>query len=524
VRASRFRALVSVLAAVAIVFAALIGLGLYFGIANSPLTFPQAPLQLTPGPSANATILPSSLLGVDLRADYSLDGPQGSAVTSAGIQFVRWPGGELADRFDPLADGGTGLIYGNGGLPSQPATTMADFASWCRSTACSAIITLPGEIDSPTYAAQEVNEFVHNLSFSPAYWEIGNEPALWTHYQVPWADWAPNQTPAPSPQQYALEVNEYISAIRSVDPSTPILGLPGVGTGGSDEAAWIQATVQENGPNISGVAIHVYPVSSTQANGTLTDFYGSLSSAGGLAARIASDQATIAAACSTCHIPILVDEISVESMPGNSVNSGFPWIPYEAAEIVQGIDANVTAELFWVAQGMYPATWVSTSGSIQPIYSLFSPLFSPLPAYRQPMTLTSPVQGIYGVRLGPNASTPSFLALVNTNGSWAVNVNLSSAIPVGEPGTVWTWSNSSGTPQSHGGSDGVPAKWELPPASLLIWRASGFPTVKAPPRIGVDGATAVSLIVRTGPELGALPFSAVVPAVQLKPVVLARFS
>lgn len=512
----------AVLAVVAIVFATLIGLGLYFGTSSTPLTFPQAPAQLTPGPASNSTVLPSSLLGVDLRADYSLNGPQGSAVTSAGIHFVRWPGGELADRFDPLADGGSGLIYGIDG-PSLPGTTMSGFASWCRSTACSAIITLPGEIDDPAYAASEVNEFVHNLSFSPAYWEIGNEPGLWTHYQLPWVDWAPNQTAPPTPQQYALEVNQYISAIRAVDPFTPILGLPGVGTGETDEAAWIQATVEENGPNISGVAIHIYPVSSTQANGTLTDFYGSLSSAGGLAARITTDEEAITAACSNCHIPILVDEISVESTPGNSVNSGFPWIPYEAAEIVQGIDANVSAELFWVAQGSYPATWVSASGSIQPIYSLFSPLFSPLPAYHQPMTITSTVQGIYGVRLGPNATDPSFLALVNTNGSWAVNVNLSSAIPVAEPGTVWTWSNSSGNPQSQGGAGGVPSKWELPPASLLVWRASGTPTSQ-PPNVPAPVGTNLRVPL-VGPAHGLSSPSPSPPAwvVSSDPFLLARF-
>lgn len=523
-RANRFRALVAVLAVIAIVFATLIALGLYFGPSTSSETFPQAPAQLTPGPAANATVLPSNSLGVDLRADYSLDGPQGSAVISAGVHFVRWPGGALADRFDPLADGGSGLIYGNDGAPTLPATTMADFVTWCRSTDCSAIITLPGEIDDPAYAAQEVNEFVHNLSYAPAYWEIGNEPGIWSHFQVAWADWAPNQTYPPSPQQYALEVNQYISAIRAVDPSTPILGLPGVGTGGSSDPAWLQATVQMNGPNISGVAIHVYPVSSSQANGTLTEFYGSLTSAGGLTARIATDEATIEAACPTCTIPILVDEISVESTPGSSLNSGFPWIPYEAAEIIQGIDANVTAELFWVAQGSYPATWVSASGSVQPIYSLFSPLFSPLPAYHQPLTITSTVGGIYGALLGPRGSNPSMLAIVNTNGSWAVSVNLSSAIPVAEAGTLWTWSNSSGTPQSHGGAGGVPSNWVLPPGSLFVWRASGSPMKAAPTAPAPRGvaARAPTFADAQGPSTAGIPSGPT--NVRPEPIVLARFS
>ncbi len=465
----------AVLAALGIAFAALVGIGIYLASQPTSPSYPQAAAQIITGPASASKVLPPNLLGVDLRADFSIAGAQGSIVAAAGVETVRWPGGALSDRLDPLADNGSGLIYGNSGEPYPPATTMAAFVSWCQPIHCAAIITLPGEINDPAFAALEVNAFVHNFSFEPAYWEIGNEPGLWNHYGIAWADWAPNQTAPPTPPEYAAEVGQYISAIRTIDPHTPIIGLPGIGTGVADEPAWIESTVAANGPNISAVAIHVYPVGTSQENGSLTGFYATLSGPEGLPVRVAADEAAVTAVCSTCHIPILVDEISVGPSSPGSPNTGFPWIPYESAEIVQSIDLNVSTALFWVSQGTYPASWLSPSGSTQPIYSLFSTLFSSLPPIRLATSVSSTVGSLYAAVLGSSPEAPSLLAVVNANASWSVSVNLSSAIPVEAPATLWTWSNGSSDPVSHSGSAGVASTWVLPPGSLLVWRASNSP-------------------------------------------------
>jgi len=472
VRGGRFGLVVAVLAAAAIVSAAVVGLGIYFAPSPPSPTYPSTDLNVSLNSSGMSTPVPSNFLGVDLQATFSVSGPQGAAVTSSGIHLVRWPGGGLADRLDPLAANGSGLIYGGGGKPLVPATTAADFVLWCRSAGCQPIISLPGEIDEPSRAAAEVTYFVHALGFHPAYWEIGNEPGLWSHFGVDWTNWAPNQTAAPTPDQYAAEVASYIGAIRSVDTTTPIIGLPGIGTGGSDEPAWIAATVTANGPNISAVAIHVYPAGSNVGSGPLGEFFSGLTGSSGLPTRVAQDRAAIQVACPSCQIGLLVDEIAVASGLTQSTTAGFAWIPFEAAEIIQALQTGVAGLGFWVAQGSYPGSWVSTGGSFQAIYSLFSPLLSPLPAVQLPVTVTSSAGEVFAIALGGNTSSPSLVVVVDANATLALRVSLAGLGLSSTPGELWTWSNTSASPQGHSWGPASPPRWTIPPASVLVWRAS----------------------------------------------------
>src|SRR4029077_6850449 len=109
----------------------------------------------------------------------------------------------------------------------------------------------PAEIDSPSTAAYDVAYTEQVLQFRPAYWEIGNEPAIWTHFQLPWSEWAPAQNLNATPVQFAQVVQRYVTAIHAVDPSAAIIGLGGVGTGAYGETPWITSTVRLNGPNLS---------------------------------------------------------------------------------------------------------------------------------------------------------------------------------------------------------------------------------------------------------------------------------
>ena len=472
---SRFGKLVAVLVGVAIVFAGLVGLGIYFAPGPSPPTYFTLPANLTSEGPGQARAITPGFLGVNLRADYALPGSQGPAVAAAGIQLVRWPGGALADRLDPLADNDAGLIYGGGeGLPYPPASTAAQFVRWCGSVSCRAIISLPGEIDNPAYAAEEVNYFLQTLSFRPAYWEIGNEPAVWTHFGVAWTDWQTNQTATCDPTEYASVVSAYIAAIRGVDPTTPFIGLPGVGTGAYLEPDWISATVAVNGPNLSAVAIHAYPSGSDLGNGSLEGFFSSLNGPGGLPARVSQDSQAILSACPTCRISLLVDEMGVASSTALGAVAGFPWIPFESAEVVQALDLNVSGAAFWVSQGTYPGSWLTSSGSTQEVYSLFSTLLNPLPSTLEPISVESVVRGVYATSLGPTSSSVGLVIVVDANATLGISVNLLPIVSLASPGEVWTWSNTTGTPSAGPWGSGQPTTWTLPPDSLLVWRGAGL--------------------------------------------------
>ena len=366
-RPDRSRTVIALLVVAIVLSGALVTWGFYtHPRERATPSYPTANATLTPSAGATPRTIGPDFLGINLRATFAMQGAQGSAVAASGVHLVRWPGGDLGDRLDPLALNGTGLVYGGPGAPLPPATTAAEFAAWCKSVSCSAIVTLPGEIDDPSFAAQEVSYFVQSLGFRPAYWEVGNEPDLWTHFGVAWADWAPGQTFGTDPTLYAQEVASYVSAIRAVDPTTPIIGLPGVGAGGFGEESWVQATVRVNGPNLSAVAIHVYPIASNLTGGGLAGLFGDLNNSNGIPTRVAAAEATIAATCASCRVAVLVEEAGVASGATANTSAGFPWVTFEAAELVQAIESGSGGLAYWAAQGSYPGAWLSPNGAVQP--------------------------------------------------------------------------------------------------------------------------------------------------------------
>lgn len=442
-----------------------------FAPGPSPPVFPTVNGTLSVNTSVRYTV-PSSFLGVNLRADFAI-GPQGLAVSATPARMVRWPGGALADRLDPMALGGQGLIYG-GGSPYPSPSSAANFVTWCESVGCRAILTLPGEIDNPSYAVQEVRFFEDTLHFDPAYWEIGNEPALWTHWGYAWTDWTAGQNSTPDAVQYADQVAKYITAIRTVDTATPILGLPGTGTGASGEVGWIEATVAVNGPNLTAIAIHLYPAGAYTPGVSPGELFSSLGGPDGLPSRVAADLSAIHFACSSCQISILVDEVGVESSATYQPVT-FSWVPYEAVELIQAIESNVGAMVYWVSQGSYPGSWLTGSGSDGLTYGLFHAMPMSFASGAWEVGAASVATGVYGLLLGSIPSDPAMVLLVNTNVSDAVRVNLSTVVPPGLSGSVVTWSNTSATPESHSWGGSAPIDWVLPPDSLLWWESSSPP-------------------------------------------------
>ncbi len=499
VRLDRSRTVIALLVVAIVISGALVTWG-YYTNPRRPATpsYPTTTAELTPTAGAIPRTLGADFLGINLRATFAMQGAQGSAVAASGVHLVRWPGGDLGDRLDPLALNGTGLVYGGPGAPLPPATTAAEFVAWCKSVSCSAIVTLPGEIDNPSFASQEVGYFVQTLAFRPAYWEVGNEPDLWTHFGVAWADWAPGQTLGTDPTQYAQEVASYISAIRSVDPTTPIIGLPGVGVGGFGEESWVQATVQANGPNLSAVAIHVYPIAANLTGVGLAELFGDLNNSNGIPSRVAAAEATVAATCASCRLQVLIEEAGVASGATANTSAGFPWVTFEAAELVQAIESGSGGLAYWAAQGSYPGAWLSSNGAVQPTYTLVASLLNPLPATWEPTTLSSTLGGLYAVGLGGSASAPSVVVFVNANATWAVRANLTGLVGYAPSGAAVTWSNSTSAPVATSPMIGTTDTWFVPPDGLLAWRAVPALPTAASHALGAPAPAAGPIALSTG--------------------------
>ena len=430
-------------------------------------SFASASVTIASGALGN---LSSSFWGADVRVYYPLGTTQSNALNATPISYLRWPGGATVDSYNFTAN----RIYNANGSYYTPPSNESQFVSWCRSVKAGAIVQLPAEINDPATARYYVAYTIQTLKFHPAYWEIGNEPALWTHFGTPWSKWTASQNVNATPSTYAAVVHSYVAAIRSVDPVGRILGLAGVGTGGYGEDGWIRASVALNGRNISAVAIHVYPAGGTNAAGnvTLSKFYDTLEGKSSLEYRVPKDRAAITSACPTCsRIQLFVTELGTGTQGGPYATymSSFASVPFLAAEVAEAMTANLPNVDLFALQSNYSGSLLNTSGSPSITYALYSQMLVHLQTTVLNATLTpAPVHFFLVPTRSLNGSTYALLA-VNANASVGVRLDLTgSGFPLVGVSTSYTWNYTSASPIVAHFPHLVPSLWVLPPRSVLV--------------------------------------------------------
>ena len=460
-----------------------------------------APLSPTPSSTASSSSISVNLtggtpqplapgfFGVDVRVDAPFQSTQVSELNQTVVRYVVWPGGAIADRYDAVAN----KLYSTSGSVSTPVSNEAQFVSGCRAIGCHAILQVPAEIDQPSVGAAMINYTLHNLSFTPDYIEIGNEPALWTHFGTPWSNWGSGSSGNATPATYAKVVQQYIVAIRAVDPTAKFVGLPGVGQGASPEPAWLSATVTLNGPNLSAVGIHVYPGgSSSPSSPTLSQFYAQLSGSASFPVRIPKDRAAMAAACSGCgSLPILVTELGASGSTTSFAQymAGFPNVPYITTELIQGMELNLSSLDDFAFQNSYPGSWYASNGTPAPIYTLYQSVLPPVGGDFVPTVLSPSTAGLSVALTEDPTSGSEALLVANTNTTAARTLDLSG---LGLPGgsARLTWWNSTATSPTSIGTATVPAAFSVAPESIgLVTTPSGA----APP--GPTSGTAQGTVV-----------------------------
>jgi len=455
----------------------------------------------TLGPASTSRVDLGRFLGLDFRADESISPAVQNGINTTGVRLLRFPGGNLGERYDPLGADGQGLIFSDAGNSTVAQTSLADFAHYCKSVSCHAIITLPAEIDNASMAAAIVSYSVTALGFQPEYWEIGNEPADWIHWGYIWTQWNLSQNVSPSPQQFALEVQHYVSAIRSVDPGASILGLGGEGAGSVAEAAWISAVVAVNGPNLSGLAIHVYPDHSAPITQNLTAWFETLQTAyNSLPTRVPADVGAIRSACPACNLSLIADEYGTAPPPTQPTLSGGFRETYTAAELIQGFGQPIGGMYYWGLQNAAYDAWVGTNGSEHPPLYLYQALYSYFGPFAGPSPVASTAGNLYAAVGGPNATAVTSLLFANANTTYGVRVNISETFPTTAGLTVWVYNGTANVPSTASVGGKAVVDWIIPPASVAIFRTTGLGvSVAIQPTKGITPQSGPSLLHWTPP-------------------------
>jgi hypothetical protein len=500
-----------------------------------------------PGPSTNATLqlepdhnLTSAFWGTTVSPWARLLPNEGNLVLGTPAQVVVWPGAFAGDEFNPLANNGTGILWTTYNTPKTPPTSEADFVAWCRSINCTAILQVPGEANNPSIAAAivaytvnstyvgpvwndgvESNVTMPGLDFRPAYWEIGNEPALWSYWDQAWGHWG-GYHPV-SAAEYAAEENTYIRAMDQANSSYTVhmIGLPGVGRAGQlgSPATWIDAIIAANGPNLSGIAFHIYPAGDTTlSQPSLNQFYQAISapSPSGVAYRLKEYESTVVSACAeygcgtNTSMPIFVTEIgtSLSHEPFGPYSLGFPGALGISMEVIQSMsapNASVASIDLYLSVADTSNSWFNLTGAARPTYTAYARLFTHLGTDAFPVNVTGDANVSAIATVAANDADRRDLLVTNDNltsgaafstafinrSSFARGTASLATFAPGAPVEVWEWNASAPAYNDTTGyttsdpatpvpvatyfSQGLPSNWTLPPQSLALFETYNTP-------------------------------------------------
>jgi len=453
---------------------------------------------------------------------------EGELVNATPTQLIVWPGAFGGDLYNPISN----TIYSSGGSSEgAPSTNESQFITWCKSIGCHAIFQVPGEVNNTTLAASIVTMTEVEFQFRPTYWEIGNEPSLWKHFDQNWSDWSTLPVNEPTPDNYADEVRNYTAAMQAAnsaagygDSPLQIIGLPAAARSPApnDLWHWIEKVVAIDGPIISAVAFHEYPAAGT-LNGksatipSLQGFYGSLTDpVAGLPARIANltdavDHGISTYCDSDCTpIPILVTEVgtALSHKPfGRTYSANFPGALAMSAQFIQAMSLDIPNIDVFGAVFNTNNSWLNLSGSPRPEYTAFSQVLNHLGsvafALSDPTNSTTLNSSIFAIStVATNDQNRTDLLVVNTNATDAISYEptLPNYTP-GAPVEVWSWNGQlvqetyhwlgpkkvfetanittanavTPAPVALFCRTGLPADWVLPPQSLVLFETYNAP-------------------------------------------------
>lgn len=390
-----------------------------------------------------AKSIPWPFWGLDVVATHRFSTTDAGYIAKTPTKFVRFPGGALGEEYNYTS----GIITTNSGGHKTADVSMTQFVSSCKAMHCHAILQLPAEIDSPSTAAYYANYVVHKLGFQPRYWEIGNAPAGWKHFQQPWSKWGTTSAVKDSPSAFATLVKQYIAAVKKVDSSARFLAL-GAGMGAKDYSkSWIIPLVQTNGANLAGVSVHSY-ILGGPSNPTAAELFANLHGKYSLPAQVSNVTHWIHDGCSSCkRIQVYVTEINAAEVSSyDKLLTTFAGPLYLAAEVTQGLALRVH-NLDWFAyDSSYQGAWSQNPGKWQRQYYLFDDLLKQFQNEYLPAKLTGPSTFYAAATYNPSHGLTLFL--VNLNTTTGLHVALGQAgIVIGSLVHKYVWTASTAQPQ-----------------------------------------------------------------------------
>jgi hypothetical protein len=313
-------------------------------------------VQISVSPGSPLARVPGTAIGINASTyDGNLtDAKVPALLRNAGVSIVRLPGGTESDEYDWKTN--TDVISG-----STEAVDFDQFMSVIRQAGAQAMVTVDygtgntiGQQDGsgetgPQVAADWVRYANVEHHYNVRYWEIGNEVYGNGTYGADWEPDAhcdtspggpavtlgsePSQTYDCGPAAYAANVEQYITAMKAVDPSISVgvvltaSGAPnnwpdGVTNPVTSPQAWNQTVLTALGSQIGFADVHWYPQNPSNVTPPGPTDAGLLADTAGIPASVAALRGELATWAGNPDIPIMITETnSVSSNPGKQTLS-----------------------------------------------------------------------------------------------------------------------------------------------------------------------------------------------------------
>ncbi len=433
------------------------------------------------GPPSEATPISSAFWGINIAAAQRFNSADAASVAATPVNYLLYPAGILGEEYNYTS----GVLTSDNGTQTLAATSTTQFVASCEQIACHAILQLPAEINRPGTAAFYANYVVHTLDFQPTYWEIGNDPSGWNHFNVTWSDWATEEGGNTTPLPFANLVHAYIAAVLKVDPAAKFLAL-GAGMGDKNyDKAWVEELAEVDGKELSGIAVHSY-IEGGPSVGTDAQLFANLNGFYSLPDQVLADRSYIESACPNCsHLQVFVTEINAAEDGGYAnLLPTFAGTLYLAAEIAQGLTLQAT-NLDWFAyDSHYAGSWSTGVDKWQSQYYLFKDVATQLKTETLPTTIVGP-STLYGAATYNTSGLALLLANVNTTSSVQLNLTSSEFSPTSAL-TQYLWVNGTPLPVASTLPAGdVPV---LPPLSIEVLEGPAVqPSVPYPVEFDENG-------------------------------------
>ena len=221
------------------------------------------------------------------------------------------------------------------------------------------------------------------------------------------------------------------------------------GSGRGSQSSWITDDVATNGPNLTGVAIHVYPAGNINGPEPPTTWLASLQSGSALPTRVNSTLSEVNATCPTCHLDVLADEPGTGTLvpQGDEITGAISRL-YVSAEILQSLPLRLASADYYNLESETPGAWFSPNGAPSPAYFAYSNWAEQVGSDAAPLGVSSKATGLLAAVGGASAGTLTNLILVNVNTSFTFSLNLSKDFADVAEASILTWNGSSGSPSN----------------------------------------------------------------------------